>query len=474
MIRHRPDGTGFRLFPQYAEGYAEPELVLVSRRAGTIGPGPSDATMYVANAVDKESQYDPPAYMPPYRGTMFAPALPDRCGNFDYIPVDTEQFLAAHLYGTMRHTLDVWELYLRRQVVWWHASFLPQLELIPVVRWRNAHCGPGFLEAGIIANRYGRGQLFCLNFDVIAHETGHAILFSQVGAPPADRIHGPYLAFHESFADLVSLIAALHFPSVVQRLLQQTDGNLYVLNLVNRLGEYSDKEQVRLASNTVTMADVGGLRLGPDGDWIDPLGLDRNAHALAEPLTGAIFDIFVEIYQDGLVARGLIPPDADARGWTREEVAASLRMVRHEFGTLIRPVHAGLPCLARSRARPRGAVHGACDADDSAGELELRRGRGEVPGGRRPAWPRPEPAGAARPFPVARDRPAAVADRRGPGTRTAAVRQAPDSAALSRAARRQAGQRLFVFATRIPNRAPVDAARSSVHARDRARWMIVA
>lgn len=346
MIRHRPDGTGFRLFPQYAEGYAEPELVLVSRRAGTIGPGPSDATMYVANAVDKESQYDPPAYMPPYRGTMFAPALPDRCGNFDYIPVDAEQFLAAHLYGTMRHTLDVWELYLRRQVVWWHASFLPQLELIPVVRWRNAHCGPGFLEAGIIANRYGRGQLFCLNFDVIAHETGHAILFSQVGAPPADRIHGPYLAFHESFADLVSLIAALHFPSVVQRLLQQTDGNLYVLNLVNRLGEYSDKEQVRLASNTVTMADVGGLRLGPDGGWIDPLGLDRNAHALAEPLTGAIFDIFVEIYQDGLVARGLIPPDADARGWTREEVAASLRMVRHEsarsFARFTQGFHASL------------------------------------------------------------------------------------------------------------------------------------
>src|SRR5205823_1603059 len=123
---------------------------------------------------------------------------------------------------------------------------------------------------------------------------------------------------------------ALHFPSVMHRLLQQTDGNLYVLNLINRMGEYSDKEQVRLASNTATMADVAGLRLGPNGQWIDPLGLDRNAHALAEPLTGAIFDILVEIYQDGLVARGLISPDADARGWTRQEVADSLRMVRHE------------------------------------------------------------------------------------------------------------------------------------------------
>src|SRR5262249_37921678 len=132
------------------------------------------------------------------------------------------------------------------------------------------------------------------------------------------QMSSEYLAFHESFADLIGLVAALKFRSVTRRLLAQTGGNLYVLNLVNRLGELSDRAQVRIADNTTTMEEVSGLRLRPDGTWIDPLGQNRNQHALGEPLTGAIFDMLVEIYQDGLVRRGVIAPDRDPRGWTRE------------------------------------------------------------------------------------------------------------------------------------------------------------
>lgn len=319
----RSSGTRFRLFPEYAAGYVEPETVYLSPPPGSIAAGPSDDTMYVANAVLKLTPYVPPDYMPPYRGQEFPPALPDANGHFDHIEVETEQFLAAHLYGCIRFTLDVWERYLGRHVRWWHADFLPQLELIPLVRWRNAHSGPGFIEMGEMPNRFKRQQLFCLNYDVVGHETGHAILFSQIGVPPPDAVSSEYLALHELFSDLIGMIGAMEFRSVALRLLHQTDGNLYVLNLVNRLGELSDREQVRIASNTRTMDDVSGLRLAPDGSWIDPLGENRNQHHLAEPLTGAIFDCLVEIYQDWLVARHLIPPDMDARGWTRDEVAAS-------------------------------------------------------------------------------------------------------------------------------------------------------
>jgi hypothetical protein len=67
--------------------------------------------------------------------------------------------------------------------------------------------------------------------------------------------------------------------------------------------------------------------MAPDGSWIDPTGQHRNQHAIAEPLTGAIFDGLVELYQDGLAERGLIPPEADARGWTREEVERTMDAV---------------------------------------------------------------------------------------------------------------------------------------------------
>ena len=108
-------GTRFRLYPSYAEGFAEPEVVEVSLPAGTVRAGPSDHSMCVVNPVRKDEPYDPPHYVPPYRGPVYAPALPGPDGHFDHIPVETEQFLAAHLYGTVRWTLDIWEHYLRRR-----------------------------------------------------------------------------------------------------------------------------------------------------------------------------------------------------------------------------------------------------------------------------------------------------------------------------------------------------------------------
>lgn len=326
-------GTRFRLFPQFAEGYDEPEVVMLSPRRGTVGIGPSDSSLYAINALDKDSPYDPPIYMPPYQGPQLAPAHPGPDGNFDHIPVDSPEFPPAHIYGVTRLTLDVWERYLTRPVTWWHAAAYPQIELVPIVHWDNAHSGPGFIETGMRRNHRGHLEPYCFNLDVIAHETGHAILFSELGVPAAADVHAPFLAFHESFSDLIALITALQFPSVGHRLLEQTGGNLYITNLVSRIGEISDNEQVRIASNAVVMADVAGLRVGSDGTWIDPLGLYRNAHALAQPLTGAIFDILVEIYQDELATRGLIAPELDPRGWTRADVALALEPVSHETAT---------------------------------------------------------------------------------------------------------------------------------------------
>lgn len=317
-------GTRFRLYPQYAAGYTRPDLVELGLAPGRIGPGPQDGVMYVANALDKAVPYRVPDLLPPYGGLLHPPALPGRDGHFDWIGVDEPQFAAAHLYGAARWVLDIWQRYFGAPIVWWHADTFPLLELVPNVRWGNAHSGPGFLETGYLWTRSGVPQPLCLNFDVVAHEMGHTILFSALGVPRPGQLTGAFLALHECFADHVAAISALHFPSVVDRLLAQTKGNLYSLNLVSRLGELSDNEQVRVLDNDVTVGKLGGLRLGPDGRWIDPLGLDRRQHAAAAPLNGAMWDCFMDVFQEALVARGAIGPDFDTRGWTRAEVEASL------------------------------------------------------------------------------------------------------------------------------------------------------
>jgi hypothetical protein len=339
-------GTRFRLFPVYAEGM-QPEVVSVPMPPRAIGPGPSDPTLYVADAAAKPQPYDPPSYMPPYRGTLLPPAMPDAAGHFDRIAFGTPQFLAAHLYGSVRHTLDIWQHYLRRRVVWAHAAEFPAMELVPLLDWNNAQSGPGFLETGLWHGPDGERQPFALNFDVIGHETGHQILFAIVGLPETDEIGVPFLAFHEAFCDLIGIVAVMHFPSVLPRLLEETRGNLYLLNLVNRFAETDAHSQIRLASNTASMADVAGITLAPDGNWIDPTGQGRNQHAVAAPLVGAIFDIFVEIYQETLVAEGLLPEESDGRGWTRSEVDAAFRDLHCASARALRRFPSGFDAAIR-------------------------------------------------------------------------------------------------------------------------------
>jgi hypothetical protein len=324
-------GTLFRLYPQSTEAFSEPELIAVSLPAGTIGPGPSDGRMAVVDALDKQP-YDPPGHRPPFRGPVRPPAMPDADGHFHTIPVGTPQFLQAHLYGSVRLTLDVWEKYLGHPVRWLDTADNPHLELVPLVNWSNAHSGFGFLETGVKVNDEGEPQLFCLNLDVVAHETGHTVLFAELGVPSRARLTPQFLAFHESIADVSALLTAMHFEVVIMRVLTETSGNLYVLNDFNRIGELSSTQQIRVADNTMTLADVADLELSPTGEWIDPTGQGRNAHALAQPLTGAIFDFLVDLFQEALVRRGMIDPDLDARGWQREEVEAAMDQLAEGYG----------------------------------------------------------------------------------------------------------------------------------------------
>jgi hypothetical protein len=323
-------GTLFALYPQADGSYPEPEFVEVSSPAGSLGPGPSDGWLTVIDAIGKPP-YEPPAYAPPYRGPVRAPAMPDARGDFAWIPPGTPAFDQQHLFGSIRLALDVWETYFGRPVPIGRLGTEDRFELIPHLDWQNAQSGFGFLETGGKVNDEGELSLFCLNLDVIAHETGHMVLFAELGAPEPGRLSAEFLAFHESFSDLSAMLTSLRLNGVVSRVLERTGGNLYVLNEMSRIGELSGTQQIRVADNETRMADVRGLDVTPDGAWIDPTGEGRNAHDLAQPFTGAVFDFLVDIYQDRLVSRGLIGEVLDARGWSREFMAAALADVAAAF-----------------------------------------------------------------------------------------------------------------------------------------------
>jgi hypothetical protein len=298
-------GTRFLLYPQapVLAGGGAPEAVWVSPPAGSVAAGPADARMYVVDPIEKSPYGD--EYLPPYRGPTHAPAEPGPDGHFDHLDPGCREFLAAHAYGTLRFVLDVWEKYFGTVLPWHFAAHFPRLEIVPSVRWNNAQCGYGYIEFGTHAPGFAGAQPLCLNFDVLAHEIGHAFIYSLLGMPAAQQMHAQYVAFHESAADCVAMLSALHFDSVVDRLLTQTRGNIYLPNELNRIGELSDTKQIRNASHSLTLDDVPAL------DTPVHRLSNRQRHDMSLPLTGAVFDVLVEVFQEILVLERLIDPALD-------------------------------------------------------------------------------------------------------------------------------------------------------------------
>jgi len=298
------NGTRFKLFPQpsFLKAFARPITVTLSPPAGSVRSGPRDGRMYVVEPIAKRWPYgvvqgphgSPFLYLPPWDGPSHGRAQPSAAGHFDHLQPGTRAFEAAHVYACVRWVLDVWERYLGRTVKWHFRRDYNALEMSLLDGLDNAAAGYGFLEVGAGAPAPGELLPFSLNFDVIAHETGHLIVYAEVGVPSPGAEDGEYFGFHESAADLAALISAAHFEPVIDDLFEGTRGNLYALNELNRIAELSQTTQIRLASNAVRLSEFGA-------GWTDE-------HDLSLPLTGAFFDILVDIFHGLLVERRLIGP----------------------------------------------------------------------------------------------------------------------------------------------------------------------
>ena len=300
-------GTRFRLFPQLPslKQQGDPETVWVSPLAGSVGPGPSDERMYVIDPIGKEQPYGyypgpndtNTHYKPPWNGPLLEPAMPDNEGHFDHLELGTLQFEQAHAYGSIRFTLDIWEDYFQQPFEWHFSREYDQLEILFLRGLDNAYAGYGSIEIGSYTTKNGEFVQFGLSFDVLSHEVGHLITYALIQIDDGVELQDEYFGFRESAADMVSMITSLHFETALIGVLEASHGNLYTYNRLNRFGEVSDLGQLRLASNQKTMADF-------TKGWV-------REHELAQPLTGAFFDIWVDIFHEILLEHGLITSEIE-------------------------------------------------------------------------------------------------------------------------------------------------------------------
>ncbi len=324
--RYRRSGTRFRVYPQprHVTGLTEPETVHVNSAPGTILAGPQDERIYVVDARNKRPypQYPRgPGDQPPYAGPRLPPARPDAAGHFDHIGPDDPGFRSATVFAAVRCVLEIWEAYFGRRLTWHFRDTYRHLEIVPTVPMDNATSRYGYVEFGFRTP----ARPYCENFEVVAHEVGHLILKSVMGNPAEPKLL-EFRAHEEASADIVAMIASLHFESVVDRVLERTRGKLFSTNMLSRIAEGATR---RNAFNNKTMTNV---RWHPNPN--------HYKYDLSLPFTGAVFDILVELYEARLVARGAIPralaersthPGPGAIVGVQRRFAVHFRRRRREF-----------------------------------------------------------------------------------------------------------------------------------------------
>lgn len=130
--------------------------------------------------------------------------------------------------------------------------------------------------------------------DVVAHETGHALLDAY--RPDFWNMQSVEIwSFHESFADIQSIVTLLQSGLVIEYILKETDGDLRKTNIVSRMGEYLADYlfKKRKSDNKEYIRDaVLGF------NYIDPKeAVNKEPHAFGRIFTSVWYEMFVIMYE---------------------------------------------------------------------------------------------------------------------------------------------------------------------------------
>jgi hypothetical protein len=339
------------------------------------------------------------------------PVEPNAFGDFVTMP-DTPQFDAVHTFAVVRQTLTMYQRSLssagaEMPLPWqWNSSIdTAPLQVFPyglpnvmnAFYSRTQNC----LKFGDFVPSGQKERVFtCRSFDIVAHETGHAVLdglkphWLEADNPPQTG------GLHESFGDLTAIFLALSQLDQCEAVVAQTKARLHDKTFLADIAE-----QFGLALGGTT-----GLRNADNDLTLSQAG--TQVHAISQVFTGAVYDILADLFalernpafEDdaavlhrvaawlrGLVLRALVAaPDIAA---TYADVvnemlrlaledgkpAAYADAIRHQF--TIREVVAGPEAPPTRRPRPNRMRR------QPALALHLRAWRRRLRRARRPAGP---------------------------------------------------------------------------------------
>ncbi|HRJ49271.1 MAG TPA: hypothetical protein PKU91_01980 [Phycisphaerales bacterium] len=223
------------------------------------------------------------------------------------------RFHQQMVYAVVMSTITHFERALGRTSLWaprwvaiktdrgkveWRPEYVHRLRIYPhAMREANAYYSPdkkALLFGYFKANDHQTGAIMpgstvftCLSHDVIAHETTHALLdglhpyFTEASNPDV-------LAFHEAFADIVSLFSRFSIPEIVRAEIARSRGRMSDADL---LGSLAMQFGSAIGSRDALRTYIG---VEPDPGKIRGT---FQPHARGAILVAAVFDAFLGIYR---------------------------------------------------------------------------------------------------------------------------------------------------------------------------------
>lgn len=237
-------------------------------------------------------------------GNGFPMPHPDADGNFLLSDQTDPRMDAVNCFYVANQTLKMAEEYAGGRIDW---SFQETLGHPMLIR---PHAGKNVMNA-FYSSESGSLNFFSyqdektgdikrtgMNRDIIAHETGHAIL-DALRPHLINQLSVGAGGFHEAFGDMTAMLSALHDPAVVEAMRLETKGDVSRSNVVSRLAEEMgtaafERGPLREAVNKNRYADQAFL---PYSDDENPAtGLGTECHSYANLFNGAFYELFATFF----------------------------------------------------------------------------------------------------------------------------------------------------------------------------------
>ncbi|NKZ05817.1 hypothetical protein [Actinomadura latina] len=218
------------------------------------------------------------------------PVVRNISGDFVFA-AGSPQFDCAHAFAVVRQTIAMYERHNGGDPIpfaWNVGGNTDRITVFP-------HAGEGanaFYSRTAKALKFlfftpqGDGAVLhtCRSLDIVAHETGHAVLdglkpgWLSADNPPQTG------GLHEAFGDITAIFLALAEPDQAEALVALTKANLHDKSFLSELAEEFGKalgmpSGLRNADNDLKLGQVG-----------------NEVHAISQVFTGAIYDVLADMF----------------------------------------------------------------------------------------------------------------------------------------------------------------------------------